>query len=99
MLCRIATEVPGFVRASKNYIHDLMFFSKDKGCQARLESTGDPYFIGEPYFPAEIRGQVLSLPTFKGPLSEALDALHRKRAGTSISAAHDLAPLIAPSSI
>lgn len=75
------------------FIYDLRSFGQNDKSRKRLESTGDQYYLGSPYFDDQVRDKILELPVQAGSLKQALDALATKRMGSTICASHDLSPI------
>ncbi|KAK7746208.1 hypothetical protein SLS62_009424 [Diatrype stigma] len=90
----IAARDPKFRQNCKNFIYDLRTFGYNKRAQARLDKTGHEFYMGSPYFNEDVRAQLLDLPVSRvGTLDQVLRALAMKRAGSTICASHDLAPI------
>lgn len=92
-LAEIAEVTPGFWQACQNFVRDLRSFGSDHGARKRIESTGHQFYLGKPYFDEATVGKLLSVPASHGTLLDALKKLENKRAGSTICASHDLAPL------
>ncbi|KAF5571147.1 hypothetical protein FPHYL_663 [Fusarium phyllophilum] len=93
LLADIYSQVPNFQKSCLEFIYDLRNFGQNDKSKKRLESTGDQYYLGSPYFDTKIRDKLLELPVQAGTLQQALDALSIKRLGSTICASHDLSPI------
>lgn len=89
----LANENSDFRHQCRNFIQDLRAFGTNRAARGRLEGTGHEFYIGKPYFDDAVRDRLLALPTQGSTLEAELRALARKRAGSTICASHDLAPL------
>jgi hypothetical protein len=93
MIADICLTVPDFQKSCMDFIFDLRHYDQNDESRKRLETTGDQYFIGQPYFNNETRNKVLQLPIHIGTLEMALDNLVARRSGSTICASHDLSPI------
>ncbi|KAH8898600.1 hypothetical protein GQ53DRAFT_816835 [Thozetella sp. PMI_491] len=86
-------ENPLFWQQCQNFVRDLRSFGSDNGARNRIEGTGHQFYIGNPYFDERTRDKLLAVPTRQGTLLDTLKALEKKRAGGTVCASHDLAPI------
>ncbi|KEY66505.1 hypothetical protein S7711_10905 [Stachybotrys chartarum IBT 7711] len=93
MIADIRLTVPDFQKSCMDFVFDLRHYGQNDKSRKRLETTGDQYFIGQPYFDNETRNKILQLPIHIGTLEMALDNLLAKRSGSTICASHDLSPI------
>lgn len=75
------------------FIQDLRNYGTDEEAQWRLAGTGNRLFLGYPYFDPTVVAYVLNLPTPTGKLMDRLKRLEQTRAGDTICASRDLAPI------
>ena len=92
-ISNLCQSVPDFSAKCEQFIRDLRSFGQDARAQARLEGTGDEFYLGLPYFSSPTRAEILGIPTMNGSVSDDLRMLSNKRIDSSICASHDLAPL------
>ncbi|OAA67437.1 hypothetical protein ISF_03613 [Cordyceps fumosorosea ARSEF 2679] len=93
ILSGITSRDSSFYKSCQDFIYDLRHYGNNKSSRSRLESNGHQFYIGEPYFRAEVRDKILQLPTFRGTLQTSLRVLEAKRADSTICASHDLSPI------
>lgn len=92
-ISNLCKSVPDFSVKCEQVVRDLRVFGQDAGAQARLEGTGDGFYLGLPYFSSSTRKGILGIPTRNGLVADKLRLLTNKRIETSICASHELAPL------
>ncbi|KAF4496699.1 hypothetical protein FAGAP_7141 [Fusarium agapanthi] len=93
LLTDLYSHVPNFQKSCLEFIYDIRSFGQNDKTKKRLESIGDQFYLGSPYFDTKIRDKLLQLPVQAGMLQQALDALSNKRLGSTICASHDLSPI------
>ncbi|KAI1324074.1 hypothetical protein F5Y16DRAFT_412257 [Xylariaceae sp. FL0255] len=86
-------NTPGFWQSCQNFVRDLRSFGSDSAARKRIENTGHQFYLGKPYFDLATTTKLLVVPTNDGTLLDTLKKLETKRAGSTICASHDLAPL------
>lgn len=92
-LAELSVNDSKFTQGCESFIFDLKNMNTNKGSRNRLNQSGHEFYLGSPYFKADIIEKLLDLPNQNGTLRSDLRSLSNKRMGSEICAAHDLSPI------